>query len=151
MVRKLGYFNIFFVLFFDWSYCIPHFQYRSTNNQLHSFNTGWAYMLGRVARLLTRSVSQQNPPAGAASQWSVLTAVASCRTLGAMERHASVHTPGSPSTETAVTGSADADGPAATEVLLGETVIKEGKASILFPSANEVFYNPVQEFNRDLT
>uniref|UniRef100_A0A672YYC2 tRNA (guanine(26)-N(2))-dimethyltransferase n=1 Tax=Sphaeramia orbicularis TaxID=375764 RepID=A0A672YYC2_9TELE len=31
------------------------------------------------------------------------------------------------------------------------TVVKEGKASILFPSANEVFYNPVQEFNRDLT
>uniref|UniRef100_W5MHH1 tRNA (guanine(26)-N(2))-dimethyltransferase n=1 Tax=Lepisosteus oculatus TaxID=7918 RepID=W5MHH1_LEPOC len=36
-------------------------------------------------------------------------------------------------------------------LLPGETVIKEGKASILFPSANEVFYNPVQEFNRDLT
>uniref|UniRef100_A0A674MIB1 tRNA (guanine(26)-N(2))-dimethyltransferase n=1 Tax=Takifugu rubripes TaxID=31033 RepID=A0A674MIB1_TAKRU len=32
-----------------------------------------------------------------------------------------------------------------------ETVVKEGKAAILFPSANEVFYNPVQEFNRDLT
>lgn len=36
-------------------------------------------------------------------------------------------------------------------LLPGETVVKEGKASILFPSANEVFYNPVQEFNRDLT
>ncbi|KAM6941145.1 tRNA (guanine(26)-N(2))-dimethyltransferase [Lycodopsis pacificus] len=36
-------------------------------------------------------------------------------------------------------------------LLPGETVIKEGKAAILFPSANEVFYNPVQEFNRDLT
>ncbi|XP_047676349.1 tRNA (guanine(26)-N(2))-dimethyltransferase isoform X2 [Tachysurus fulvidraco] len=34
---------------------------------------------------------------------------------------------------------------------LGETVVKEGKASVLFPGANEVFYNPVQEFNRDLT
>ncbi|XP_043107994.1 LOW QUALITY PROTEIN: tRNA (guanine(26)-N(2))-dimethyltransferase [Puntigrus tetrazona] len=33
----------------------------------------------------------------------------------------------------------------------GETVVREGKAAILFPSANEVFYNPVQEFNRDLT
>ncbi|XP_029440973.1 LOW QUALITY PROTEIN: tRNA (guanine(26)-N(2))-dimethyltransferase [Rhinatrema bivittatum] len=33
----------------------------------------------------------------------------------------------------------------------GETVITEGKAKIIFPSANEVFYNPVQEFNRDLT
>ncbi|XP_038640983.1 tRNA (guanine(26)-N(2))-dimethyltransferase isoform X1 [Scyliorhinus canicula] len=32
-----------------------------------------------------------------------------------------------------------------------ETVISEGKAKIIFPSANEVFYNPVQEFNRDLT
>uniref|UniRef100_A0A8C6UIT1 tRNA (guanine(26)-N(2))-dimethyltransferase n=1 Tax=Neogobius melanostomus TaxID=47308 RepID=A0A8C6UIT1_9GOBI len=29
--------------------------------------------------------------------------------------------------------------------------LKSGKAAILFPSANEVFYNPVQEFNRDLT
>ncbi|XP_034385739.1 tRNA (guanine(26)-N(2))-dimethyltransferase [Cyclopterus lumpus] len=36
-------------------------------------------------------------------------------------------------------------------LLPGETLVKEGKAAILFPSANEVFYNPVQEFNRDLT
>lgn len=36
-------------------------------------------------------------------------------------------------------------------LLPGETVVKEGKASILFPDAGEVFYNPVQEFNRDLT
>lgn len=28
--------------------------------------------------------------------------------------------------------------------------ITEGRARILFPSSNEVFYNPVQEFNRDL-
>ena len=28
--------------------------------------------------------------------------------------------------------------------------ITEGRATILFPSSNEVFYNPVQEFNRDL-
>lgn len=41
--------------------------------------------------------------------------------------------------------------PSKAEPLPGETVIKEGKAAILFPSANEVFYNPVQEFNRDLT
>ncbi|KAE8620088.1 hypothetical protein XENTR_v10010094 [Xenopus tropicalis] len=33
----------------------------------------------------------------------------------------------------------------------GETFIHEGKASVIFPSANQVFYNPVQEFNRDLT
>lgn len=65
-----------------------------------------------------------------------------------MDRHASVQTPQSPSTEAAVSGSAGGERPAAAE---GETVIKEGKASILFPSANDVFYNPVQEFNRDLT
>ncbi|KAM4676225.1 tRNA (guanine(26)-N(2))-dimethyltransferase isoform 2-T2 [Discoglossus pictus] len=33
----------------------------------------------------------------------------------------------------------------------GETVITEGKASVIYPNANQVFYNPVQEFNRDLT
>lgn len=32
----------------------------------------------------------------------------------------------------------------------GFTVISEGKAKILM-KANEVFYNPVQEFNRDLS
>lgn len=32
-----------------------------------------------------------------------------------------------------------------------ETMVTEGAAQIAFPSANEVFYNPVQEFNRDLT
>nr|XP_011709705.1 tRNA (guanine(26)-N(2))-dimethyltransferase isoform X2 [Macaca nemestrina] len=32
-----------------------------------------------------------------------------------------------------------------------ETTITEGAAKIAFPRANEVFYNPVQEFNRDLT
>merc|ERR1719391_1556855 len=33
----------------------------------------------------------------------------------------------------------------------GWWVVKEGSAEILFPSAKDVFYNPVQEFNRDLT
>ncbi|CAM4682160.1 tRNA (guanine(26)-N(2))-dimethyltransferase [Caretta caretta] len=42
-------------------------------------------------------------------------------------------------------------GSCAGPVKTGETVIMEGKAKIIFPSANEVFYNPVQEFNRDLT
>uniref|UniRef100_A0A8C3IHS5 tRNA (guanine(26)-N(2))-dimethyltransferase n=1 Tax=Chrysemys picta bellii TaxID=8478 RepID=A0A8C3IHS5_CHRPI len=42
-------------------------------------------------------------------------------------------------------------GSCAGPVQTGETVIAEGKAKIIFPSANEVFYNPVQEFNRDLT
>ncbi|NP_001230379.1 tRNA (guanine(26)-N(2))-dimethyltransferase [Sus scrofa] len=32
-----------------------------------------------------------------------------------------------------------------------ETTVTEGAAKIVFPSANEVLYNPVQEFNRDLT
>ncbi|XP_008577530.1 PREDICTED: tRNA (guanine(26)-N(2))-dimethyltransferase [Galeopterus variegatus] len=32
-----------------------------------------------------------------------------------------------------------------------ETTVTEGAAKIAFPSANKVFYNPVQEFNRDLT
>jgi tRNA G26 N,N-dimethylase Trm1 len=29
--------------------------------------------------------------------------------------------------------------------------VTEGKATILFPKSGEVFYNPVQEFNRDLS
>jgi tRNA (guanine26-N2/guanine27-N2)-dimethyltransferase len=33
----------------------------------------------------------------------------------------------------------------------GWSVVTEGKAEILFPSEKDVFYNPVQEFNRDLT
>lgn len=45
----------------------------------------------------------------------------------------------------------DSEQTSAAGLLPGETVVKEGKAAILFPSANEVFYNPVQEFNRDLT
>ena len=32
----------------------------------------------------------------------------------------------------------------------GGVKVKEGHATILFPSRNRVFYNPVQEFNRDL-
>ncbi|KAI9139115.1 N2,N2-dimethylguanosine tRNA methyltransferase [Paraphysoderma sedebokerense] len=31
------------------------------------------------------------------------------------------------------------------------TTITEGKATILFPNTNEVFYNPVQQFNRDMS
>lgn len=45
----------------------------------------------------------------------------------------------------------DKDKTSAVGLLPGETVVKEGKAAILFSSANVVFYNPVQEFNRDLT
>lgn len=31
------------------------------------------------------------------------------------------------------------------------TEVKEGKAVVLFPDSESVFYNPVQEFNRDLS
>lgn len=31
------------------------------------------------------------------------------------------------------------------------TIVKEGKAEVLFPNSHDVFYNPVQEFNRDLS
>lgn len=68
--------------------------------------------------------------------------IAASRGLGTMETTQDPKIPTSkaePSTKTP------------TELLPGETVVKEGKAAILFPSANEVFYNPVQEFNRDLT
>lgn len=51
----------------------------------------------------------------------------------------------------AACGAAEEETPPPVGLLPGETVVKEGKAAILFPSANEVFYNPVQEFNRDLT
>ncbi|KAJ1674327.1 RNA methyltransferase tRNA(m5U54)methyltransferase, partial [Spiromyces aspiralis] len=30
-------------------------------------------------------------------------------------------------------------------------LLTEGKANILFPKNNEVFYNPVQQFNRDMS
>lgn len=29
--------------------------------------------------------------------------------------------------------------------------VTEGEATILFPKKNEVFYNPVQQFNRDMS
>ncbi len=37
------------------------------------------------------------------------------------------------------------------EIPEGWTGKKEGSATIVFQNANEVFYNPVQEFNRDLS
>jgi len=33
----------------------------------------------------------------------------------------------------------------------GCTVVREGQAEVVFPSREDVFYNPVQEFNRDLS
>jgi tRNA (guanine26-N2/guanine27-N2)-dimethyltransferase len=38
--------------------------------------------------------------------------------------------------------------PAAPE---GYSIVTEGKANILFPEGNQVFYNPAQEVNRDLS
>uniref|UniRef100_A0A224Z2D4 tRNA (guanine(26)-N(2))-dimethyltransferase n=1 Tax=Rhipicephalus zambeziensis TaxID=60191 RepID=A0A224Z2D4_9ACAR len=32
-----------------------------------------------------------------------------------------------------------------------QTSVTEGKAEVLFPSSHDVFYNPVQEFNRDMS
>lgn len=37
------------------------------------------------------------------------------------------------------------------DTTMNSTPVTEGAATILFPSANEVFYNPVQQFNRDLS
>lgn len=56
-------------------------------------------------------------------------------------------TPTGPDQDASLSPKTDSD----SGLLPGETVVREGKAAILFPSANEVFYNPVQEFNRDLT
>jgi hypothetical protein len=33
----------------------------------------------------------------------------------------------------------------------GYNIVKEGISSILIPNTGEIFYNPVQEFNRDLS
>ncbi|KAI9249791.1 N2,N2-dimethylguanosine tRNA methyltransferase [Phascolomyces articulosus] len=42
--------------------------------------------------------------------------------------------------------------PASSEIDISKyTPVTEGKATILFPKGNEVFYNPVQEFNRDMS
>lgn len=74
------------------------------------------------------------------------------RTLKTMEPQTDPLAPDPASTDvpqTAPQASAEVNTDAG--LLPGETVVKEGKAAILFPSANEVFYNPVQEFNRDLT
>ena len=35
--------------------------------------------------------------------------------------------------------------------LQNTSTVREGKAEIIFPNSNEVFYNQVQEFNRDLS
>ncbi|XP_049576596.1 tRNA (guanine(26)-N(2))-dimethyltransferase isoform X2 [Syngnathus scovelli] len=97
-------------------------------------------MLGRAARLLEVIVTRRRLPPPFAARPSC----AGC----AME------TPKAAETGSDVTNAGPAEKqeePPLVGLLAGETVVKEGKAAILFPSANEVFYNPVQEFNRDLT
>jgi hypothetical protein len=39
------------------------------------------------------------------------------------------------------------------EIWQGEefTLVEEGKAKILYPKGHQVFYNPVQEYNRDMS
>uniref|UniRef100_A0A667WJS3 tRNA (guanine(26)-N(2))-dimethyltransferase n=1 Tax=Myripristis murdjan TaxID=586833 RepID=A0A667WJS3_9TELE len=90
---------------------------------------------------------------------SILSGAAADRGLRSMESHRAAQDPQLPGAKPAppppeksenVTAT-DSEKPPQTGLLPGETVVREGKASILFPSANEVFYNPVQEFNRDLT
>ncbi|XP_014269291.2 tRNA (guanine(26)-N(2))-dimethyltransferase [Maylandia zebra] len=118
-------------------------------------------MLVRTARLFPFIISHHLHPsrthsAGHGFRWS---AAAASRGVRFMETEVPASNPPAASAE----DSADGTGQSATistgdqekmpsvGLLPGETVVKEGKAAILFPSANEVFYNPVQEFNRDLT
>ncbi|XP_014187187.2 tRNA (guanine(26)-N(2))-dimethyltransferase [Haplochromis burtoni] len=118
-------------------------------------------MLVRTARLFPFIISHHLHPsrthsAGQGFRWS---AAAASRGVRVMETEVPTSNPPTASAES----SADGTGQSATSstgdqakmpsvgLLPGETVVKEGKAAILFPSANEVFYNPVQEFNRDLT
>ncbi|XP_063331185.1 tRNA (guanine(26)-N(2))-dimethyltransferase [Pelmatolapia mariae] len=118
-------------------------------------------MLVRTAQLFPFIISHHLHPsctrsAGQGFRWS---AAAASRGVRFMETEVPASNPPAASAES----SADGTGQSATSstgdqekmpsvgLLPGETVVKEGKAAILFPSANEVFYNPVQEFNRDLT
>lgn len=104
-------------------------------------------MLVRTVRLLPVIVSRRLRPS------------LSCSAKRASRRSGASGVPGMDPQVTAFEPSAGnssdstrvAGEPSAADLLPGETVVKEGKAAILFPSANEVFYNPVQEFNRDLT
>uniref|UniRef100_A0A669F9K6 tRNA (guanine(26)-N(2))-dimethyltransferase n=1 Tax=Oreochromis niloticus TaxID=8128 RepID=A0A669F9K6_ORENI len=81
----------------------------------------------RGVRFMETEVPASNPPAASAESTADGTGQSATSSTGDQEKTPSVG------------------------LLPGETVVKEGKAAILFPSANEVFYNPVQEFNRDLT
>ncbi|KAF0037003.1 hypothetical protein F2P81_009877 [Scophthalmus maximus] len=126
--------------------------------------SGQDFMLVHSARLFPLIVSRQRSfqwrlPSGAAAA----AAAALSRGLKSMEPLKATHDPEVPTinppanvmcpalTTDTDPDPSDTDKTPAVGLLPGETVVREGKAAILFPSANEVFYNPVQEFNRDLT
>uniref|UniRef100_A0A3B4ZMI7 tRNA (guanine(26)-N(2))-dimethyltransferase n=1 Tax=Stegastes partitus TaxID=144197 RepID=A0A3B4ZMI7_9TELE len=121
-------------------------------------------MLVRTARPLSLIISHHlhpscTRPLEQTFRWGVGSVAAASRGPRSMDPEAPTTNP----PPTPAEFSAESTNPAATDttggqektppvgLLPGETVVKEGKAAILFPSANEVFYNPVQEFNRDLT
>ncbi|KAM4594249.1 tRNA (guanine(26)-N(2))-dimethyltransferase isoform 2-T4 [Fundulus diaphanus] len=88
--------------------------------------------------------------------WRSAASCASGRRRGSMDPQVTATDPSRTPAESPAGGNSSAatrgaEEPSAVDLLPGETVVKEGRAAILFPDANEVFYNPVQEFNRDLT
>ncbi|KAM6940499.1 tRNA (guanine(26)-N(2))-dimethyltransferase [Xenentodon cancila] len=113
-------------------------------------------MLVRTARQFSVTVSSHLHPSCIRSArknlWWGLSGSGAVRSLGLMDPEPPTVTPGESSAagmSSDAAGSKEQTSPVG--LLPGETEVKEGKATILFPSANEVFYNPVQEFNRDLT
>ncbi|XP_017261410.1 tRNA (guanine(26)-N(2))-dimethyltransferase [Kryptolebias marmoratus] len=115
----------------------------------------------QTTRLLPLVVSRRLLPSHSRSVrgtfWRrVAAAAAAHRRLSSMDPDAPTVNPSctpaeSPVSRTSSDAASGAEETPAVDLLPGETVVREGKAAILFPSANEVFYNPVQEFNRDLT
>ncbi|KAM4585371.1 tRNA (guanine(26)-N(2))-dimethyltransferase [Odontesthes bonariensis] len=117
-------------------------------------------MLVRTARLSFLVIHCHRPlscnRSARQSFWWCVSGAAARRRLRSMDPEVSSINP-PPTTDQSPTASMSTDAAGGQEktppvdLLPGETVVNEGKAAILFPSANEVFYNPVQEFNRDLT
>ena len=66
----------------------------------------------------------------------------SCNAGVEVKENSSVHVGGKSGASEGGEGGGDGRG--------GGVEVKEGRATILFPSRNRVFYNPAQEFNRDL-
>ncbi|XP_038146571.1 tRNA (guanine(26)-N(2))-dimethyltransferase [Cyprinodon tularosa] len=113
-----------------------------TARLLHCFNS---FRLHPPLFCLAKPIPWRSA-AGGASGWR----------QSSMDAQVTTNEPSCTSAESLAAGNASktrhgAEEPCPVNLLPGETVVKEGKAAILFPNANEVFYNPVQEFNRDLT